>query len=74
MSAIVDIQVASLARRLEERHIVFDVNDVAAEWLGCQGYDSVYGARPLKWVIQRQLDNVLATMWFLTVTYSLART
>ncbi len=62
MGAIVDIQVARLMHRLEERDIVLDVDDAAAEWLGRQGYDPVYGARPLKRVIQRQLENVLATM------------
>ncbi len=62
MGAIVDIQVARLARRLADRDIVLNVDDVAAEWLGRQGYDPVYGARPLKRVIQRHLENIMATM------------
>lgn len=61
MGAIVDIQVARLAGRLEDRNIWLDVDGEAAEWLGRQGYDPMYGARPLKRVIQRYLENVLAT-------------
>lgn len=62
MGAIVDIQVSRLAARLADRDIVLDVDSAAAEWLGQQGYDPVYGARPLKRVIQRQLENNMATM------------
>lgn len=61
MGAIVDIQVARLSERLEDRHISLSVDDAAAAWLGNQGYDPTYGARPLKRVIQRYLENVLAT-------------
>lgn len=61
MGAIVDIQVARLSQRLEDRHIVLHVDEAAAEWLGKHGYDPMYGARPLKRVIQRYLENVLAT-------------
>jgi ATP-dependent Clp protease ATP-binding subunit ClpB len=62
MGAIVDIQVSRLAARLADRDIVLDVDSAAAEWLGQQGYDPVYGARPLKRVIQRHLENTMATM------------
>ena len=62
MGAIVDIQVARLAQRLGDRDIILEVDDAAAEWLGRQGYDPVYGARPLKRVIQRHLENIMATM------------
>lgn len=61
MGLIVDIQVSRLAKRLEDRHIWLDVDAGAAEWLGRQGYDPMYGARPLKRVIQRYLENILAT-------------
>lgn len=61
MGAIVDIQVARLAKRLEERHISLALDAAASEWLGTKGYDPMYGARPLKRVIQRYLENVLAT-------------
>lgn len=62
MGAIVDIQISRLATRLADRDIVLDVDSAAAEWLGQQGYDPVYGARPLKRVIQRELENSMATM------------
>ena len=62
MGAIVDIQVARLAQRLGDRDIILEVDDAAAERLGRQGYDPVYGARPLKRVIQRHLENIMATM------------
>ncbi len=62
MAAIVDIQIARLASRLADREIVLEVDDAAAEWLGRHGYDPTYGARPLKRVIQRYLENTLATM------------
>lgn len=62
MGAIVDIQVARLVDRLRDRDIKLDVDAAASEWLGKHGYDPIYGARPLKRVIQRHIENVLATM------------
>ncbi|MFO0389686.1 MAG: ATP-dependent chaperone ClpB [Alphaproteobacteria bacterium] len=61
MASIVDIQLAGLAKRLGERHITLSLDDKAKDWLAEEGYDSVYGARPLKRVIQRELQNALAT-------------
>lgn len=61
MGAIVEIQLSRLAERLQERHISLEVDSAAAQWLGRQGYDPMYGARPLKRVIQRYLENVLAS-------------
>jgi ATP-dependent Clp protease ATP-binding subunit ClpB len=60
MAYIVDIQVARLAKRLEGRNIVLNLDDKARLWLGEHGYDPAYGARPLKRVIQRNLENPLA--------------
>lgn len=60
MHAIVDIQVARLAGRLAERHIGLVLEPSARDWLAETGYDPLYGARPLKRVIQRQLENPLA--------------
>jgi ATP-dependent Clp protease ATP-binding subunit ClpB len=57
---IVDLQVARLVRRVEDRRIVFDVTDAAKDLLGRDGYDPTYGARPLKRSIQRMLENPLA--------------
>ncbi|MEO5376014.1 MAG: ATP-dependent chaperone ClpB [Alphaproteobacteria bacterium] len=60
MAAIVDIQLRRVAARLVERKIVLDLDGAAREWLADRGYDPVYGARPLKRVIQRSLENPLA--------------
>jgi ATP-dependent Clp protease ATP-binding subunit ClpB len=62
MKRIVDIQLRHLQKLLSDRKIVLEVDETARAWLGNTGYDPVYGARPLKRVIQRQLQNRLATM------------
>jgi ATP-dependent Clp protease ATP-binding subunit ClpB len=62
MKRIVDIQLVRLQQLLSDRKIALDVDDKAKTWLGNTGYDPVYGARPLKRVIQRQLQNPMATM------------
>ena len=62
MSGIVDIQILSLQTLLEDRKITLEVEDFGRAWLANAGYDPVYGARPLKRVIQRHLQNVLAGM------------
>jgi ATP-dependent Clp protease ATP-binding subunit ClpB len=62
MKRIVDIQLKYLQKLLNDRKIVLDVNEKAKTWLANTGYDPVYGARPLKRVIQRQLQNPLAKM------------
>ena len=62
MKRIVDIQLRHLQSLLADRKITLEVDDMAKTWLGNTGYDPVYGARPLKRVIQRQLQNPLASM------------
>ncbi len=62
MTGIVDIQLGLLARRLENRKITLDVDEQAEIWLGDRGYDPVYGARPLKRVIQKHLQDPLAEL------------
>jgi ATP-dependent Clp protease ATP-binding subunit ClpB len=62
MKRIVDIQLRHLQRLLGDRKITLDVDEQAKTWLGNTGYDPVYGARPLRRVIQRALQNPLATM------------
>ena len=57
---IVDVQMRRVAERLEEKHIAIELNDDARQLLAEQGYDPVYGARPLKRVIQRLLLDPLA--------------
>lgn len=62
MAAIVEIQLGRLRKLLEERKIRLDLDDKAREWLAEAGYDPIYGARPLKRVIQRNLQDKLAGM------------
>jgi ATP-dependent Clp protease ATP-binding subunit ClpB len=62
MDAIVDIQLNRLARRLAGRNIELELDQAARSWLADEGYDPVFGARPLKRVIQRALQNPLAEM------------
>ncbi|RED48556.1 ATP-dependent chaperone ClpB [Aestuariispira insulae] len=61
MAGIVDIQLGHLKGLLEDRKISLDVDEQALIWIADHGYDPVYGARPLKRVIQKQLQNPLAT-------------
>lgn len=60
MDGIVDIQLERLRDRLHSRSIVMQLDEAARHWLADQGYDPVYGARPLKRTIQRALENPLA--------------
>src|SRR6185436_14449879 len=60
MKKIIDIQVAGLMRRLEERKIHVQLTDAAKEALVREGYDPAYGARPLKRTIQRRVLDPLA--------------
>ncbi len=60
ITAIVDLLVADLNRRLEERRITVTLDDKAKEWAAERGYDPVYGARPLKRFLQKQLETQLA--------------
>ena len=62
MAAIVTIQIAHLEKLLADRKIGIALDRAALEWLANEGYDSTYGARPLKRVIQRSLQNPLAGM------------
>ena len=57
---IVDIQVRHLRQLLAERHVGLDLTESARQHLADEGYDPVYGARPLKRVIQRQVQDPLA--------------
>ena len=62
MDGIVDIQLARLDKRLAKQGIQLELDEAARKWLADEGYDPVYGARPLKRVIQRSLQNELAEM------------
>jgi ATP-dependent Clp protease ATP-binding subunit ClpB len=60
MKGIVLIQLEHLKALLADRKIVLEIDGAAAAWLATAGYDPVYGARPLKRVIQREMQNPLA--------------
>ncbi|HEY3087293.1 MAG TPA: ATP-dependent chaperone ClpB [Jatrophihabitantaceae bacterium] len=60
LTRIVDIQVAALARRLESRRLTLDVTEGAREWLAINGFDPVYGARPLRRLVQSAIGDQLA--------------
>ena len=62
MGAIVEIQLGYLKKLLADRRIDLALTDQARTWLGNAGYDPVYGARPLKRVIQKNLQDQLATL------------
>ena len=62
MAGIVTIQMKRLEERLAGRNIHLDLDEAALKWLADEGYDPVFGARPLKRVIQRALQNQLAEM------------
>ena len=60
MGAIVDIQLTRLAKLLEDRKVTLDLSPAARNWLADKGYDPAYGARPLKRVIQKAVQDPLA--------------
>ena len=62
MTRIVDIQLERLDALLAERKIVLEMDDAAKQWLANKGYDPAYGARPLKRVIQRYVQDPLAEL------------
>ncbi len=62
MDGIVEIQLRHLRGMLEGRKITLDIDEAAKKWMADKGYDPTYGARPLRRVIQQELQNTLATM------------
>ena len=62
MGKIVDIQMGRLSKLLADRKIKLELDDKAKDWLGQKGYDPAYGARPLKRVIQKYVQDPLAEM------------
>ncbi|MGE0354703.1 MAG: AAA family ATPase, partial [Gemmatimonadales bacterium] len=60
IAAIVDLQLVHLASALHKRNLTVEISPRAREVLAAQGYDPIYGARPLKRVIQRMLQNPIA--------------
>jgi ATP-dependent Clp protease ATP-binding subunit ClpB len=62
MKDIVEIQLGRLRKLLADRRMSLELTEAARDWLGNAGYDPVYGARPLKRVLQKQLQDPLALM------------
>ncbi|MCS4484813.1 ATP-dependent chaperone ClpB [Gleimia sp. 6138-11-ORH1] len=62
LSQIVDLQVAEFSRRLENRRIQLEISDSAKQWLTENGYDPVYGARPLRRLVQKEVADKLAKL------------
>ncbi len=62
MTGIVEIQLGELQKRLAARKIRLEMDEAAKEWLANEGYDPVFGARPIKRVIQKALQDPLAEM------------
>lgn len=60
ITEIVKIQLHNIEKRLSERNIKLHISDEASKWLSDNGYDEVYGARPLKRLIKNQIENKLA--------------
>ncbi len=58
---IVDLMVKDLQKRLEERKLSIEVTDAAKSWLAKEGFDPVYGARPLRRAIEQYVENPLST-------------
>ncbi len=60
LTQIVDIQIGALAKRLSARRLTLDVTEAAREWLAINGYDPLYGARPLRRLVQTAIGDTLA--------------
>jgi ATP-dependent Clp protease ATP-binding subunit ClpB len=60
LTRIVDIQVEALAKRLAARRLTLEVTDAAREWLALNGFDPLYGARPLRRLVQTSIGDTLA--------------
>ena len=62
LGAIVELNIDRLAKRLEERRLQLAVTPAARAWLADKGYDPIYGARPLRRLMQREIDDRLAKL------------
>jgi ATP-dependent Clp protease ATP-binding subunit ClpB len=60
ITEIVDLLLASLNKRLQDRKVLVTFTDSARKWIGEKGYDPTYGARPLKRFLQKQVETQLA--------------
>lgn len=62
LTTIVDIQIAAIQKRLADRRIQLDVQSEAKKWLVTNGFDPIYGARPLRRLVQTSIGDQLAKM------------
>lgn len=62
LGAIVELNIDRLAKRLEDRRLQLAVTPAARAWLADKGYDPIYGARPLRRLMQREIDDRLANL------------
>lgn len=62
LARIVTLQIASVADRLKDRRIRLEVSQAATEWLATEGFDPLYGARPLKRLVQKEIGDGLARL------------
>ena len=60
LKKVVELQIGYLQQRLNERHISISLTEKAKEYLAEKGYDAVFGARPLKRLIQKEVENIIA--------------
>ena len=60
LGSIVELQVAAIQKRLSDRRIVLDVTDAARTWLATNGFDPLYGARPLRRLVQTSIGDQMA--------------
>jgi ATP-dependent Clp protease ATP-binding subunit ClpB len=60
LTRIVDIQVDALSKRLASRRLTLEVTGAAREWLALNGFDPLYGARPLRRLVQTSIGDTLA--------------
>lgn len=60
LEQIVDLQVAAMQSRLDSRRITLDVTPAARTWLSLTGFDPIYGARPLRRLVQKEIGDQLA--------------
>jgi len=60
LTKIVDIQLGALQQRLATRRLTLEVTDAAREWLALNGFDPLYGARPLRRLVQTSIGDALA--------------
>jgi ATP-dependent Clp protease ATP-binding subunit ClpB len=60
LTSIVDLQIAAIQKRLDDRRMTLEVSQAAKDWLVLNGFDAIYGARPLRRLVQTAVGDQLA--------------